>query len=414
MAFVPQQFSSWQQRLQARLQQLNQPHYFWLTRPALAFLITRFIVFAGAYLAEVALPSVTGEGFYHVKPSNIFLDVWARWDSGFYLRIAESGYWFTPGQQSSVAFFPVYPLLINLLAPLVGSTLAAGVLVSNLCLLGALILLYLLTELEFKDSAVASRTVFYIAAFPTAFFFTAVYTESTFLIFSIGTVYFARRRLWAWAALFGILCSAARIIGVIIWGVVLLEWLQMCGWTLETAYRRTAWVNLYQGIRQHWISLLIICLIPLGLLSYMVFLKREFNDPVAFSTAQSAWGRQTVGPWTVVWQDLKSLAGGNLWTGRIWYHVIFNLGAFFAVLFISIAIYRRLGAGYAIYSLLSVLIPSSSGSMSLTRYVLVIFPVFMMLGYWGKYAWLDRTLLMGFSVFLGIFTAIFVNWVFIA
>ncbi len=399
--------------LNQALARLNHPDFYWLTRPLLAFVVTRLIVFIGAYLAEIAIPGIAGDRLYHVNPNNVWLDVWARWDSAFYIRIVENGYWFVPGQQSSVAFFPLYPLLVNFLAPLVGGTLAAGVLVSNSLLLGVLIVLYKLTELEF-DQASAGRTVFYIAAFPTSFFFTAVYTESTFLFFTVTTMYFARRQLWAWAALFGILCASARIVGVVIYGVVGLEWLRSHGWTLTTIYQPQAWRNLLRGLRTDWLNLAIISLIPLGLFSYMLFLQVQFNDPVAFNTTQSAWGRQMLGPFAVVWRDLTGLLAGNFLTGDIWWHVGLDLGAYFAVLFISVAIWRRLGASYALYGIISIVIPSMSGTGSISRYALVVFPVFMMLGYWGRRQWLDRALIFSFSALLGVLTSMFVNWIFVA
>jgi len=398
--------------LQHTIENFTSPEYYWISRPLLAFMVTRFIVFFGAYLAEIAIPGMTGEGLYHISPNNILLDVWARWDSGFYIRIVDEGYQFIPGQQSSVAFFPMYPLLVSFLSPLVG-TLAAGVLVSNASLLGALIFLYRLTELEF-DAATAGRTIFYIAAFPTAFFFSAVYTESTFLLLTVGTMYFARRRMWAWAALFGVMCASSRIVGVVIWGVVGLEWLRSHGWTLTAIRKREAWLNLLKALRTDWLNLAIICLIPLGLISYMVFLQAQFNDPIAFSTTQSAWGREMLGPWVIVTRDLQALSEGNFLRGEIWWHTLLDLTAYFGVLALSIAIWRRLGASYALYCIISIIIPSTSGTGSISRYALVIFPVFMMLGYWGHRPWLDRTLMVVFCVLLGVLTTMFVNWIFVA
>jgi len=392
---------------------LTADKYQWIIRPTLVFVVTRLIVFVAAYLAEVAIPTLSQEGYYHVNPNNVFLDVWARWDSGFYLSIVERGYFFEVGQQSSVAFFPLYPLLTGIFTPFVGSTLAAGVLVSNLALLIALIFLYLLTEFEF-DRETATRTIFYIAAFPSAFFFSAVYTESTFLMFAVGTMYFARQKLWAWAAIFGMLTAASRIVGVMMFGIVGLEWLHTHGWTLTTIYRKEAWRNLVNGLKNDWANLSILFLIPLGLLSYMIFLNNNFGDPLAFSTIQSAWGREQVGPIMVIYRDLAAFFGGDLLRGEVWYHIPINLGAFFAVVFSLIAIWRRLGEHYALFCVLGIFIPVWSGSMSMVRYVLVLFPFFMMLGWWGKNTMLDRTLNITFSVFLGIFTAIFVNWIFIA
>src|SRR5207253_7773676 len=41
------------------------------------------------------------------------VNMWSRWDTGWYLEIAKSGYSYRPGYPSSVAFFPLYPLLIR-------------------------------------------------------------------------------------------------------------------------------------------------------------------------------------------------------------------------------------------------------------------------------------------------------------
>ncbi|MEL6405880.1 MAG: mannosyltransferase family protein [Chloroflexota bacterium] len=387
--------------------------YQWLLVPLSSFVVTRLIVLIAAYLTEVAIPGMTGDGLYRVNPNNIFLDVWARWDSGFYLTIIESGYEFIAGQQSNVAFFPLYPLLVNLLSTVTGDVLLAGVLVSNACLLGALIFLYRLTAFEFDDET-AGRTVFYIAAFPTAFFFSAVYTESTFLLFSVGAFYFARKGEWGWASVMGMLCAGSRIVGVISFGVIGLEWLRLHGWTFSTMHKIDAWKNMGKAIWTDWANLLVIFFVPMGLISYMVFLYVNFNDPIAFSTVQSAWGREQIGAHAVLWRDLRLLLSGDFLRGDIWYLIGVDLVPALLVLASLVWMWRRLGESYAILSALSILIPMNSGTQSLSRYVLVVFPFFMLLGYLGRYKLIDRTLMILFSVFLGVFTGLFVNWIFIA
>jgi hypothetical protein len=91
-----------------------------------------------------------------------------------------------------------------------------------------------------------------------------------------------------------------------------------------------------------------------------------------------------------------------------------NLTILGAILGISIAVWRRLGAGYALYTLLAVLIPATSGSQSILRYALVCFPVFMVLGIWGKHALFDRTYTIISAVLLGVFVVASVNWIFVA
>ena len=95
------------------------------------------------------------------------------------------------------------------------------------------------------------------------------------------------------------------LVGVLTLGLVMWEWLRVHGWQLQTMHRKESWVNLWQGFKKDWIQLIVIAVIPLGLLSYMVFLKTNFGDPIAFSTVQSAWGRENIGPVAVVAQDVE-------------------------------------------------------------------------------------------------------------
>jgi hypothetical protein len=386
----------------------------WWVAPLMAFAVTRGIVMAAAYLGEIALPGNVGDGYWHVAPGNLFVDLWARWDSGFYLSIVQQGYAYSATAMSNVAFFPVYPLLVSLVKTVTGDAAVAGVLVSNASLLAALLFLYKLTELEFGDADTAQRAVFYIAAFPTAFFFSAIYTESTFLLFSVATMYFARRHLWMWAGVMGMMTSATRIVGVTMAGIVVLEWLRVHGWTIAGMLRKESWVGLWNELRRDSVSLLPVLLIPLGILSYMLFLKLQFNDPLAFWTVQAAWQRENLGPLAIIWRALSGLLGQNFLSGEIWWHVIVDLGSLALALLLMIPVWRRLGEHYALLIALGMLVPVASSTQSLSRYLLVLFPVFMMLAWWGRRRLLDRSLLVIFATLLGVFTTIFVNWIFLA
>src|SRR5215210_8348823 len=73
----------------------------------------------------------------------------ARWDSVWYLRIADSGY---EGDSSRAAFFPLYPLLVRALGTAFGGShaalLVAAFMISLAAFLGALVVLHRLAELE--------------------------------------------------------------------------------------------------------------------------------------------------------------------------------------------------------------------------------------------------------------------------
>jgi hypothetical protein len=375
---------------------------YWVTVPLVAFLVTRLLVFAGAYLADIALPMIRDN-----EPRGA-IEVWNRWDTVWYVEIVDEGYSYVPGERNPVAFFPLYPMLISLMKPIVGSTVGAGLVISNVAFLGALILLYRVTEIRFENRATAARTVFYIASVPTAFFFSAMYTESLFLLLSVGVVYFAYEKRWGWAAVCGALCAATRSFGVFMWLIVVQEWLSTHGWTLSMIRQPDSWQKLRAALRTDFRTLLVISCIPLGLFAYMLYLALTFGDPVAFWTTQIGWGRTSIGPIATILRDIQFVISGNLP-----YFTYLNIAAFLVVLWMCIPIGRRLGAGYALYCLLSIILPVFSSTESMIRYILVLFPVFMIAGRWGRNIWVDRIWRIVSLPFLVLFTALFVKGVFI-
>ncbi|MCP4141807.1 MAG: hypothetical protein GY755_16290 [Chloroflexi bacterium] len=385
--------------------------YHWLFQIVMVFTLSRLIIFGAAHIGNVMLPTDTG----HWMPEEIhpFWAMWARWDSQWYKWIVEQGYWLRPGQMSNVAFFPMYPLLVDILSSTFGiNIIIASIVISNTALLGAFLFLYKLALLEFVDKDSAYRTVFYLAFFPTSFFLSSMYTESLFLLCSVAVIYFARLRQWNLATLMGILASATRVVGVFTWGLVMWEWLRVHGWTLNQIHSQKAWLDLRRGIKQDWLELLIIGLIPLGLLSYMAFLKLNFGDSIAFASVQSAWNRENIGPFAVIANDLRYIFadGFNQHNTLSFLNIITFVGA----IGLALGAWKRLGAGYSIYVLIMLVLPASSSSQSILRYVLVCFPIFMMLGEMGKNPKVDRYLSVGFASLLGLMTAIFVNWIFVA
>ena len=161
------------------------------------------------------------------------LSIWANFDGEHYVNVAESDY-----AQDSPAFFPLYPLLMRLVATLFGGPVSRealsvyGVLISLIAFLFALYFVYRIAE-EGWGARVAQGTVLALAFFPTSFFFNAVYTESLFLALSAGAVWAARVRkdLLLASALAG-LATATRSVGVLLLIPLVAEWSdrQEYGW----------------------------------------------------------------------------------------------------------------------------------------------------------------------------------------
>ncbi|HRQ40973.1 MAG TPA: mannosyltransferase family protein [Chloroflexota bacterium] len=377
--------------------------WFWL--PVVLFTATRLGILLVAYLSVGLVADAPGTPPYHLRGlDNRLLDVLgSRWDTGFYVSIAEEGYFYEGVPLPSVAFFPLYPLLMRAVTAAVGDALVAGILISNAALLLASILFYRLVS-ESWDEAVADRAIWYWLIFPAAFFGTAVYSESLFLLCAIGSLYFARRGYWEVGALLGIGAALTRLVGIIVAPVLLLEWWRQ--WRMGT-----------EGGRPSPFALLVPLVVPLGTLAYVVYLWRAFGDPLAFVHGAAAWARQPQSPLLTIAGLLETPTGGwwaALLAGNLhldnWIDLLAVL--LFAGLGLVLLYWRRWPE--ATFVLLGVGVAFSSGLlMSQRRYMWALFPAFIVLAKWGGRPWLDRLVTAVSLMLLGLFTALFANgyWV---
>jgi Gpi18-like mannosyltransferase len=263
----------------------------------------------------------------------------------------------------------------------------------------ATLLFYRLVADEW-GAAVAGRATWYLLIFPAAFFGSAIYTESVFLLGAIGALYFGRNGRWWLAALFGIMTAATRLVGIIVAPMLLLEW----------------W---YQRSKRDlpWQTLLAPLLVPLGTGSYMLYLWQRFGDPLAFVKAAAAWERVAQSPALTIRNLLQrpdegwltAVSSGHLPLND-WLDLLFILT--FLVLGFVLLYQHRWSEGIFVW--LGVMIAFSSGLlMSQRRYMWVLFPAFILLARWGKHVWVDRAITAVSLLLLALFTALFANgyWV---
>lgn len=371
-------------------------------RPGLRYCLW---VFLGVRIA-VSLLSVIGVGSIPLHKAGVDIPGWptpaitAGWHNAFaalerqdalwFFRIAESGYHAGDG---SAAFFPLYPLLVRAVSVLTGgSMLAAGILVSNISFLGALLVLHSLTALEFSEGH-ARTTVLLVAIFPTSFFFLAPYSESTFLLLSVTAFWCARRDRWALAALAAALAAMTRSIGIVLAPALLVEAFQQ---------HREAGVPLLPRAAAAVATLV-------GPLLYFLYWIVAFDDGLAPLQAQRTWQRVATFP-------LRTLIDG-LWAayryGGVWLIDVLVVGV---VLVCAVISWWRLRPGYAVYAAASLLVPlaypfPSRPLLSVPRFVAVIFPSFWILADLAERRRLPRpALVAAFAGGLSLLTVLFVNW----
>jgi hypothetical protein len=289
-----------------------------------------------------------------------FTDVWARWDSVFFVRIAEHGY-----DSTSAAFYPLYPGLVALVGrAFFGHYVLAGIVVSLAAALGAFLLLYRIAE-ERLGADGAQRTVLYLAVFPTALFLQAVYSESLYLLLVLAAFVLAERGRFAAAGVASGLAILTRVTGV-----VLLPALALLAWRARD--RRRAFAGLALAV-------------PVAA-AYPLLLWQQVGDPWAFWNAQDRWHRHlsAAGPFGGIWQALIHWTPSH---ADFQHAIAVNAESLVALaLFLPLAIvaWRRFGAPYGLFAVLSLALPLSYPSarwplLSLPRFGLVIFPLFLAL-----------------------------------
>src|SRR5437868_4796421 len=149
-----------------------------------SFLTTRAIALLAAAIGLAQLPH-----FYHKGPVS---ELGLGWDGAWYIGIARDGYAVPPAGPSNLAFPPLLPLLVRLLGTALGSLgltfddpaygrwAAAGLITSNLAFFAALVLLWQLITLD-HPPAIATWTLWLLAASPAGIFWSTTYSESLFL-----------------------------------------------------------------------------------------------------------------------------------------------------------------------------------------------------------------------------------------
>lgn len=368
----------------------------------LVFLSSRLVVLLSMAFAARFVPQNPAGTFWNVNDS--WYRFLLRYDSGWYLRIVKFGYSYDGNDliKHPVVFFPLYPLLSKGLTMLFGlSENVSVLLVANLSILIAIPLMFKLVCEEYGDET-ALASVAFLSFFPTSFFFSAGYTESLALLLIVAFFLLLKKERYLLAALCAGLALATRASCIVL--------LPPLVWEIWRSHGRALKRLVVQAVA-------CVALATSGLWLYMLYLWTRFASPLAFMKGQRAWleGQAVSGNLAQVltlrpFTYLRALfiEGPNPNTLDPWWFILF--------LVLIVWFRKRLPVSFVLFALGVLLLPyltlsGGLGFRSFTRYVMLAFPVFIILGEMTRRrAWAGLAVLGIFAAALFMYAAMFAQW----
>jgi len=302
------------------------------------------------------------------------LGVWERFDTLWYIHIAEHGY----DRPEAVVFFPLYPLFIKSLSPLLHSSLIASLLISTISTFFLVWGFQKLLDLDLPNET-ARRVLILFAVWPSSFILFAGYPESLLIALMIWSVYFARGGRWLWAGLLGLLAGLTKAVGVcVVIPLAIIAW------------RKKSWRSLPAAL----------CLLsPLIVAAIIKFSGHQ----LASGAYPKHWKTEVASPWTTLFAAIhQSLTTFDAL-------LILNLTAL-GVIFIP-AFIKRFRLEYTLFALATLVLFLTKKTdpllQSASRYSMEVFPAFASLA-----SVLKHPFLFALSLFLMALLNLILVWSF--
>lgn len=344
----------------------------------LSFIIWRFLLFIPVWASDQKLNYRSGYEYTNIgkvtEPAvyntlnKLFLAPFANFDGIHYLTIAGNGY------TNNFGFFPLYPMAIKALSilflasnPFDLTYFFSGFLISNITFFLSLIIFYKLLLLDYKEKQ-TKQILLSVLVFPTSFFFGSLYSESLFLLFLFLSFYFARKKQWVLTSICGFGLTLTRLVGIFIFPILLYEYFRVSKEPFNKFFKSGLWM------------------IPCGLIGYSIYNYISQKDFLYFIKAHgNLFNNRSVDSIVLFPQTIFRYFKILILNSRAefeWWIALVELGSFvFAAVLLYIAWKKKVRLSYILFSALAILIPASSGTFSaMPRYILVAFPIFIVLG----------------------------------
>jgi len=395
-------------------------------RPAGIYLAVAAVVWLVVFVAAQVLPRDYLFPRPRTYPGGPLAEMWMRWDANWYREIIRHGYRYYPGVQSSVAYFPAYPLAVLSIAWAFPGVAAAAITVTVLSGLGAAVLFHRWCCQRMSPAA-ATTALLVLLVYPYAWYlFGAVYSDAFFLMLVLAAFLLVERQRYWTAGIVGLLVTASRPTGIAVAVGLVLVVLERANQERReqaavaapvgvsatpsagsVAARTSLGGSLGAGSSEAGAAGEVeaepkrgfvrelgrrfdprafprpaapILLSFAGLAGWCAYLYYRFGDALLFVDAEGAW-HQGAGPRT--WFKVEFFTKihqvpHSIFADSLMLHAFLGV----AVIFLVPLVARRFGWGYAGYVAVVMGIPllGTKDFMSCGRYLLAAFPVFAAVG----------------------------------
>lgn len=354
-----------------------------------AFAAYKLYVLGLGFACIALVPKIWPQSLQH------FCLILYQWDARNFLNVARGGY---RSFEPSMQIFPIYPWLIRLFQLAIPSWEIAGVVAANVASFFSFYYLYRLARLELDEQSSKIALVLF-AIFPTAFFLSAPYSEAIFCALSFGAVYHVRVKNYPAAAALGFLAAATRYTGFLLAPALFVQWI---------AYRKT-----YSKKQTLWLGLVAVATV-LGFALYLGLNKYYYDDWFYYMDMQAKhWGNRMSYPFS------GAVAGILGWASRSPDQrisiIIVEIAFMLLACAMLVPVYlrgrkTRQMLDFAYMALNLALLSLLAFWLSRPRYVLTLYPMFLVAAPWFK----GSPLRLGFyglvsASLFGIYWAIYLN-----
>lgn len=351
------------------------------------FITTRIVLTIIGMLSRIlleGLPNVQYQGSPH-----LILAIWGVWDTKWYMDIAQNGYAIPDSippsysSQENWAFFPLYPILMRIIGSIFGGKYyLSGLIISNICLMLASFLLYYLVR-SYYGRKIALRSVKFLYLFPISFIFSGVFTEAVYLALTLSCFVFLYQKKYLLTSISGFFLALTRTLGVLIVIPILYEILKVNNFKIK-------------NIKPEVVYLI---LIPLGLILFSIYNYYLTGDFLAFKNIQSAsgWDRHISNPVAIL---LNAIQHGFI--DQINIRIIVELSITIISLVCLGLWVKKIKLSFLLFAFYSIMIPLSTSLDSMPRYILPVFPLYIILAKLSKNRFVDQTITIVMSLIQGV------------